>query len=410
MPEYGENDARPLIGQLFSGAMSTADAIERLRTRLLDLTARNPLLNYKHPKNKCIQFIDGPFIDLVFNRLYEETRQISINYIPEPSPIEYEGKKPEVKVYAETIGINIETEFEPNNYDFTGHQLNGLQALYYPEDLEKQLGRISRDAKTAIEETGSNVLFMVFGFLQFYESEDSDRSLLAPLLSIPVSLNKGKVDTHSGTYQYAVVHNGEDLAENQTLREKLAKDFRIILPEFIEEETPEDYFEKVEEIISKKKRWKVRRQLTIGLLSFGKLAIWTGLDTKKNPHLAKHNLVKKIFSGNGSNSSLSFSEDYDVDTHPKGDLQFIFDADSSQHSAIIDVLAGKNIVINGPPGTGKSQTITNIIANAVSEGKKVLFVSEKMAALEVVRRRLTMAGLGNFCLELHSHKIFVFIN
>jgi very-short-patch-repair endonuclease len=404
MSEYGENDARPLIGQLFSGAMSTEEAIERLRTRLLDLTARNPLLNYKHPKNKCIQFIDGPFIDLVFNRLYEETRQISINYIPEPSPIEYEGKKPEVKVYADTIGINIENEFEPNNYDFTGHQLNGLQALYYPEDLEKQLGRISRDAKTAIEETGSNVLFMVFGFLQFYESEDSDRSLLAPLLSIPVSLIKGKVDTHSGTYQYAVVHNGEDLAENQTLREKLAKDFRIILPEFIEEETPEDYFEKVEKIISKKKRWKVRRQLTIGLLSFGKLAIWTGLDTKKNPHLAKHNLVKKIFSGNGSNSSLSFSEDYDVDTHPKGDLQFIFDADSSQHSAIIDVLAGKNIVINGPPGTGKSQTITNIIANAVSEGKKVLFVSEKMAALEVVRRRLTMAGLGNFCLELHSHK------
>ena len=168
MPEYGENDARPLIGQLFSGALSTEDAIERLRTRLLDLTARNPLLNYKHPKNKCIQFIDGPFIDLVFNRLYEETRQISINYIPEPSPIEYEGKKPEVKVYAETIGIDTETEFEPNNYDFTGHQLNGLQALYYPEDLEKQLGRISRDAKTAIEETGSNVLFMVFGFLQFY--------------------------------------------------------------------------------------------------------------------------------------------------------------------------------------------------------------------------------------------------
>ena len=404
MPEYGENDARPLIGQLFSGAMSTEDAIERLRTRLLDLTARNPLLNYKHPKNKCIQFIDGPFIDLVFNRLYEETRQISINYIPEPSPIEYEGKKPEVKIYAEKIGIDIETEFEPNNYDFTGHQLNGLQALYYPEDLEKQLGRISRDAKTAIEETGSNVLFMVFGFLQFYESEDSDRSLLAPLLSIPVSLNKGKVDAHSGTYQYAVVHNGEDLAENQTLREKLAKDFRIILPEFLEDETPEDYFEKVEEIISKKKRWNVRRQLTIGLLSFGKLAIWTGLDTKKNPHLAKHNLVKKIFSGNGSNSTLSFSEDYDVDSHPKGDLQFIFDADSSQHSAIIDVLAGKNIVINGPPGTGKSQTITNIIANAVSEGKKVLFVSEKMAALEVVRRRLTMAGLGNFCLELHSHK------
>jgi hypothetical protein len=404
MPEYGENDAKPLIGQLFSGAMGPEEAIERLRTRLLDLTARNPLLNFKHPKNKCIQFIDSPFIDLVFNRLYEETKQVSVNYIPEPSPLEYQGKKPDVKEYASEIGIDISTEFEPFNYDIRGHQLNGLQALHYPEELERLLGKISRDSKTAIEETGSNVLFMVFGFLQFYESEDSDRPLLSPLLSIPVSLNKGKVDPQTGTYQYTVGHNGEDLAENQTLREKLSKDFRLTLPEFLEEESPEDYFEKVEEIISKKRRWKVRRQLTLGLLSFGKLAIWDGLNTKKNPHLAKHKLIKSIFAGNGGNSGLSFSEDYDVDKHPRGDLQFIFDADSSQHSAIIDVLAGKNIVINGPPGTGKSQTITNIIANAVSNGKKVLFVSEKMAALEVVRRRLTMAGLGNFCLELHSHK------
>jgi archaellum biogenesis ATPase FlaH len=80
------------------------------------------------------------------------------------------------------------------------------------------------------------------------------------------------------------------------------------------------------------------------------------------------------------------------------------DADSSQHSAIIDVLNGKNIVIEGPPGTGKSQTITNLIAACLANGKSVLFVAEKLTALEVVRKRLDASGLGAFCLELHSHK------
>ena len=82
------------------------------------------------------------------------------------------------------------------------------------------------------------------------------------------------------------------------------------------------------------------------------------------------------------------------------------DADASQHSAIIDVMKGENLVIEGPPGTGKSQTIANIIANALGSDKNasILFLSEKLAALEVVKRRLDKAGIGEFCLELHSEK------
>ena len=80
------------------------------------------------------------------------------------------------------------------------------------------------------------------------------------------------------------------------------------------------------------------------------------------------------------------------------------DEKPSQHSALVDVMKGKNLVVQGPPGTGKSQTITNIIANALAAGKRVLFLAEKQAALEVVKRRLDWAGLGDFCLELHSDK------
>ena len=116
-------------------------------------------------------------------------------------------------------------------------------------------------------------------------------------------------------------------------------------------------------------------------------------------------LLRNVFEGGNADPSDAFhAEDYVVDKHHAAELPLIYDADSSQHSAIIDVLDGKNLVINGPPGTGKSQTITNVIAAAMAAGKKVLFVSEKLAALEVVKRRLEKAGLGEFCLELHSNK------
>ena len=185
----------------------------------------------------------------------------------------------------------------------------------------------------------------------------------------------------------------------------MKQDFSLNLPEFDEEEEIESYFGKIERAIRARSRWLVRRQLTLGMLSFGKLAIWTDLDSKKNPGILDHPLLKRLFEGGiaGDGGGL-FAEDYKIDNIPEANLSIIYDADSSQHSAIIDVISGKNLVINGPPGTGKSQTITNVIAATLSQEKKVLFVSEKLAALEVVRHRLNQAGLGQFCLELHSHK------
>jgi hypothetical protein len=104
--------------------------------------------------------------------------------------LEYEGKRPDAKIYASRVGINVSPEFEPNASIARGHRLHGIQTLLYPQELEKQLRKISGDANTAIEETGSNMLFMIFGFLEFYDSEDSDRALLAPILSLPVTLIK----------------------------------------------------------------------------------------------------------------------------------------------------------------------------------------------------------------------------
>ena len=404
--EYQANDAEALVGEIFSGGLTVGDAIERLRTRLLDLSARNRLLNYRHPKGRCVQIADEPSINLVFDRLYVDGKGVPFKYVPEPSPDSYEGKRPEARLYAPRLGISTSFEFEPNPAGSNGRRLHGIQTMLYPADLERQLRKISGEAKTAVEETGSNMLFLVFGFLEFYDSEDSERPMLAPLLSLPVTLVRGEIDRETRTYQYTVQHNGEDLAENHTLREKLRRDFMLSIPEFGEEDEPETYFSRIEQAVKNKRRWKVRRQITLGMLSFGKLAIWADLDTKKNAGLAEHELIKSVFSGgsSGGGDSALHAEDYRIDERPEASQPLIYDADSSQHSAIIDVLSGKNLVVNGPPGTGKSQTITNVIAAALSKGKKVLFVSEKLAALEVVRRRLNHAGLGHFCLELHSHK------
>jgi hypothetical protein len=122
-------------------------------------------------------------------------------------------------------------------------------------------------------------------------------------------------------------------------------------------------------------------------------------------NIAKHPLVKELFEGT-KNPEVNLAEEFPIDAPEiKRDVpQLIRDADSSQHSALIHALRGQNLVIEGPPGTGKSQTITNLIAAVLARGKTVLFVAEKLAALEVVRKRLDDVGLGVFCLEVHSHK------
>jgi primosomal protein N' len=143
------------------------------------------------------------------------------------------------------------------------------------------------------------------------------------------------------------------------------------------------------------------------MFSFGKLLMYLDLDPANWPakSIAKHAITRTLLEGSTERDGNPYGEMYKIDDDPQAAaIPLVVDADSSQHSAIIDAISGRNLVVEGPPGTGKSQTITNLVAVALAQGKSVLFVSEKLAALEVVRRNLDKAGLGDFCLELHSHK------
>jgi len=399
---YSEEDAGKLVAEVFNGRLGIQEALTKLRTRLLDLTMRNRLLNFRSSKARTLQFTNDPDLDLVYERL-EEGRAIALSYVPDPPHSRYEnGKKPDARVFAREQGIGTSIDLGKGEQ---ARRHCDLQVIAYPGDLERIARKISTEARTVVEETGTNMLYLVFGFLEYYDSDDSDQVVQAPVLSMPVVLTKGALDYETRTYNYDLTYSGDDIAENFTLREKLRQQFRLELPDLEEDDGPESYLKKIKAAVSKKRRWTVRRQLSLAFLSFGKLAIWADLDPERSPALLKSPLLADIFKGGTAATNDAFhAEDYPIDAHQRAELPLIYDADSSQHSALIDVLDGKSLVINGPPGTGKSQTITNIVATAMAEGKKILFVSEKMAALNVVKQRLENAGLGDFCLELHSNK------
>src|SRR5688572_5088425 len=294
---YDSESSDKSPSELFTGRLPVVEALNKLRTRLLDLSARNRLLNYRHPKRRSIQFVDEPDLDLVFTRLIDG-RPILTRYVPDPPTESYTTKRPDAKSFAQSIGINTNTEFSPKALGAaTSKQTPKLQTLYYPADLDKLCRRLTSDARTIIEETGTNMLYLIFGFLEFYEREDSEKPTLAPLLAVPVGLEKGNIDHETRTYQYIIGHSGEDIHENQTLREKLSQEFSLQLPDFEEEDEPSSYFTKIQQAVQKRKNWKIKHQLTLGFLSFGKLAIWHDLDTKKWPELLSHPLLREIFAG-----------------------------------------------------------------------------------------------------------------
>lgn len=286
------------------------------------------------------------------------------------------------------------------------HLNDFIQTLHFPDQMERKLSGIRDGARISLSEMGINVLSAAFGYLEWYESDNSDQRFFAPLLLHSLEMERTLIRR---TYRYSISSTGDESEINLTLKERLLRDFGLMLPELGEEDTVESYLAKADDAIKERKRWRVRRFLTVGLFAFGRLAMYHDLDPKRWPNdkgLHLHPVLVELLGGSEESGAL-YAEDYEVD-QPQIAAKvplLITDADSSQFSAIADAMDGKNLAIKGPPGTGKSQTITNLIAAALAKGQKVLFVAEKMAALEVVKKRLDDAGLGEFCLELHSTKV-----
>ncbi len=249
------------------------------------------------------------------------------------------------------------------------------------------------------------MLYLAMDFLQWSEIKSTVKNPKAPLLLIPIELKrigKGR--------NFRIQWTGDEIFTSITLQAKM-KEFGIQIPDFeMPEEVAgiEEYFNAVSAAIRGKNDWKVIPEVYLDLFNFRKFVMYKDLDPATWPEgmsPAEHPLIQKIFNPQDPECEVSGFLEKDVDMKLSAkDTYHIMDADSSQIAVIEDVKAGKDLVVEGPPGTGKSQTIANTIAELIAHGKSVLFVSEKMAALQVVKGRLDSAGLGELCLDIHSNK------
>ena len=393
--------------------------LNRFRQKLLDLSNINRLLNYRKSRTRTVQIVDE-LPNQIFERLVGKEKPFA--FLPKDEEEEdNQGEKVPGGIMLLTDGNGELPQEKEDDHELPEHPEDEAVAKHHSDDklqtdlteksLDRILNTIRQEANAAVEETGVNYLYFALGMLEWTERERSERAFLAPLILVPLRLERS-FDARRNKYRTTVLYNGEDIQQNLCLAKRLENDFGLVLPEYAPDEDgnpllPEDYFEMVREAFVDKPEWKVRREALIGFFSFRKLLMYLDLDPERwdgANSLKSHPLVKAVVEGTQIDDSPTFfSKDYDIDDYATArDISLVKDADSSQHSALCDIAEGKSLVIEGPPGTGKSQTITNAIADALSDGKTVLFVAEKLAALEVVRNNLEKVGLGAFCLELHS--------
>jgi hypothetical protein len=367
--------------------------LEYSRQVLLDLSLRNKLLNYSPLKSKGLEIKNGD-PDEIYELLVESRQSLSFVPIPEAS--------------VETLEDGEETDALEQPEEESGTpilQKNVLQTPYKSAVLQKRLRGTYYAARTSIEEQGVNTLYLAIGMLNWYESDSSELVRKSPIVLIPVDLDRSSVHA-----RFKISYSDSDLEENRSLKEKLLMDFGVELPIFSADAFDIlEYFSQVKNSIDHFPKWGLDSlDIALGFFSFGKFLMFNDLDSRnwKEENLPyKHPVIRSLFV-DGFNEHSEYEEaDVNIDqVFTLDEQQLVKDADSSQSLVILDVKNGKNLVVQGPPGTGKSQTITNLIADALGNGKKVLFVSEKMAALEVVKRRLDDVHLGDACLELHSQK------
>lgn len=404
--------------------------LERLRQKLLDLSTTNRMLSYRHPKASCLRVVDE-LPHQLFEVLHDGAT-LTFEPVPEPTQRELDAYnatrpdqvnraqssrvpgRPDAPTWARHLGldVNYDLPVETDTFErLEHHDDRKIQTLHYPDDLDARLRKIRAAGRTAIEESGANMLYIAFGFLEWREQQTS-KAHQAPLVMLPVELEREP--TRGGQYRTRVRWTGEELQPNLSLKKKL-EELNIDLPALEEDQSLETYLRDVTRAIRHKADWAVRRYVTLGLFEFGKILLYLDLAPDRWPSfspLAGRPMVKELLGDDadepreGGGGTWSADPDNSPEASLARDLELevVDRADSSQCEALEVALGGRNLVIQGPPGTGKSQTITNLVAAAMARGKTVLFVAEKLAALEVVRRRMRELGLGDFCLELHSHK------
>ena len=356
--------------------------------KLLDLGLRNTLLNMRLTKT-MIPLLSSSLDDL------EDALAAGRDYSIKPRPLELQGAGG--KVGFESLHIVdgysalLQSEFRDGR----------LRSALSETDLANAMKNLYRAARTDMEENGANTLYMALGLLKWYETDRSTQARYAPLLLLPIEMVR-----KSAAEGYIIRLRDDEAQMNITLLEKLRQDFSIEIKGL--DPLPMDnkgvdtrrVFAAVRNGIMDQKRWDVLESACLGIFSFSQFVMWNDIHNRAED-LARSKVVRSLME----NQLTWQAEDMQIEGQvPEDKVLLPIPADASQLYAIESAGEGKSFVLHGPPGTGKSQTITALIANTLAQGKTVLFVAEKMAALEVVQKRLKAIGLAPFCMELHSNK------
>ncbi|TGE05530.1 DUF3320 domain-containing protein [Hymenobacter fodinae] len=407
---------------------SLAARLDASRQELLDLGLRNPLLNFRLSNAQGVAVVQEEAA-AVYEVLVSQAKTMYFQAAPEPTK-RRTGDVPQAAnalPLTETLSDSLPSEPEETSgaAENEGEHGSAASSQYLSETerqtlltdnklqtaeplakLESRLLNTYYTARTSLEEQGVNILYLALGMLTWYEAASSKEPRHAPLVLVPVLLERG-----TAAERFKLRHTGAEVEANLSLQAKLKASFGLSLPEWDEESGVATYLAAVAETVRGLPRWQVEpNQIALSFFSFGKFMLYRDLDPATWPsgatlldHPALQALLGTDTGFRDAPPTVSDTAFLDIESTAH-ELHQVLDADSSQLLALLAVQEGRNLVVQGPPGTGKSQTIANLLAEAIGVGKKVLFVAEKMAALEVVKRRLDSLGLGAACLELHSQK------
>jgi superfamily II DNA or RNA helicase/very-short-patch-repair endonuclease len=386
---FWERDATPITEyeeqEVMSESSSTdGDSLDKKinewKSQLLDLTRRNKLVSFKPTKTK-----DLPFED------------------PDPTTI-----ADEIDNDGEILIRKRPTE-DYNRNEEPDIAANEVLPKRSPNEAANSLSQIALKNKQYLRERGVDSLYLSLGMLRWYSVDHSDEANRSPLFLAPVEL-EDKTLRDEEKHDYVLKPKSEGLQFNPALRKKLAAEQGINLPadNALSLAQIDAAFEAVYDTLLGFDRWTIQPDVVLGIFDFTKFSLYSDLERnrdaiKNNPIIqALNGEIEPLQKAEGDITTPRASELDDV-VDPIDTYQ-VLDADSSQQEAIEAAKRGKSFVLQGPPGTGKSQTIANIISEKLAAGERVLFVSEKQAALDVVKNRLDDVGLGRFCLEVHGEK------
>lgn len=388
--EMDVTNAPKAIGDTFelpdSAQKDTVTKLTQWERKLLDLSLRNMLINMR--MTKAVVPLLSSDVSILEDALSDgEEFQV----MPRPADMTIAGDG----------GVPVEALGELGPFaDFIALESKHrrLHSLYIEKELNSCLTKMYRSAKTSMEENGASTLYLALGLLRWFEGKKSATVRYAPIVLVPIDIVR-----KSASKGYAMRMRDEDAQINITLLEFLKQSFDTQIyglnPPPMDEhglDLPK-IFAIIRHAVMNLPMWDVVEAGFIGNFSFSQFVMWNDIHTD-SAFLKNNKIVHSLMKG-AVDWDCKIPEGVDTD-----EAYLPITVDSSQLRAINMAAAGVSFVLHGPPGTGKSQTITAMVANALTKGKTVLFVAEKMAALEVVQKRLAALGIQDFCLELHSNK------